>query len=84
MKMMKNNEKQWKRQPWTLTYILILQTVSFPLSSIFGPNQLNFPTKWSHVDTISIWFHLVWDLHLKALGLIFGSEPIGMLHFVGP
>jgi hypothetical protein len=27
---------------------------------------------------------LVFDHHLKALGLIYGSPPIGMFHFVGP
>jgi hypothetical protein len=78
------NEKKWKKQPWTLAYILVFQTMSFPLSSIFGPNQLNFLPKWCHVDTTSIWFHLALDPHPKALGLIYGSQPIGMLHFVGP
>ncbi len=85
LKTMKNSEKQWKRQLWTLAYILVLQTRSFPLSSIFfGQNQLNFLPKWCHVNTISIWSHLVLDPHLKALGLIYGSQPIRMFHFVGP
>jgi hypothetical protein len=43
---------------------------------------IEFPTKWCHVNTISIWFHLLLDL--KALGFIYGFQPIGMLHFVGP
>jgi hypothetical protein len=50
----------------------------------FGLDQLNFPPKWCHVDATSIWLQLVVDPHLKALGPIYGFQPIGMFHFVGP
>jgi hypothetical protein len=50
----------------------------------FGLDQLNFPPKWCHVDATSIWLQLILDLHKKALGPIYGSRPIRMLHFVGP
>jgi hypothetical protein len=30
-----NHEKQWKKQPWTLPYILVLQTMSFPFELHF-------------------------------------------------
>jgi hypothetical protein len=79
VKAMKISEKQWKRQPWTLAYILVIQTMSSPFSSIFGPDQLNFLPKWCHVYATSIWVQLVLDLHLMALGLIYDYQPIRML-----
>ncbi len=64
-----SNEKQWKKQPWTLAYILVLQAMSSPFSSIFGPDQLNFPPKWCHVYATSIWLQLVLDLGSSFKGL---------------
>jgi hypothetical protein len=39
---MEKNNKQKHEQPWTLTYILVLQTMSFPLSSFFFWFQTNW------------------------------------------
>jgi hypothetical protein len=47
-KTLKNNEsgeKQWKKQLWTLGYILVLKTMSFPLSSIFWFRPIEFLSK---------------------------------------
>jgi hypothetical protein len=44
-KQMKNSEKRWKRQLWTLGYILVLQTMSFSFSSIFWFGPIEFPSK---------------------------------------
>jgi hypothetical protein len=42
------------------------------------------PPKWCHVDLALICHFLVLDPHLKAIGLIYGSHPIGLLYFIGP
>jgi len=47
-------------------------------------NQLMLPPKWCHVDLALICHFLVLDPHLKAIGLIYGSHPIGLLYFIGP
>jgi hypothetical protein len=42
----KKSKKQQNEQPWTLAYILVLQTMSSPLNSFFlGPNNWAFPPK---------------------------------------
>ncbi len=53
-----------------------------PLSSFFGLNQLIFPPKWHHV--VLICHFLVFDLHLKTMGPIYGFQSIGLLYFIGP
>ncbi len=47
-------------------------------------NQLIFSPKWCHVSLASIYHFLVLDPHLKAVGPIYGSHPIGLLYFIGP
>jgi hypothetical protein len=47
-------------------------------------NQLMLPPKWCHVDLALICPFLVLDPDLKAIGLIYGSHPIGLLYFIGP
>jgi hypothetical protein len=47
-KVFKNNgkSKKWRiYQPWTLTYTLVFQTMSFPLSSFFCFGPIGFPSK---------------------------------------
>ncbi len=57
--------------------------LSFELFFWFEP--IDSPSqKWSHVGLASIFHFLVWDLHLKAMGSIYGSQPIGLLYFLGP
>jgi hypothetical protein len=48
-----------------------------------GQNQLIFPPKWCHVD-LGICHVLVMDSHLKAMGPIYGSQPIRLFYFIGP
>jgi hypothetical protein len=67
---LKNNEKQWKKQHWTLAYILVLQTMSFPLSSIIWFGPIEFPSK---MVPCKCHFSLVLDPNLKALGPIYGK-----------
>ncbi len=47
-KPMKNKKKQKNEQPWTLTYILVLQIISSFF--LFCLNQLVFPPKWCHAN----------------------------------
>jgi len=43
---MEKNNKQKHEQPWTLTYTLVLQTMSSPLSSFFFCSKpIGFPSK---------------------------------------
>jgi hypothetical protein len=42
---MKNNKKQWKKQHWSLIYILVFQTMSFPFNFIFWFGPIEFPFK---------------------------------------
>jgi hypothetical protein len=51
---------------------------------VWGSNQLIFAPKWCHVDLALICHFLVFHPHLKAMGPIYGSHPIGLLHFIGP
>jgi hypothetical protein len=44
---------------------------------------LIFPPKWYHVGSASISHFLVLDPHLKAMGPIYGSHPIGLFYFIG-
>jgi hypothetical protein len=43
-----------------------------------------FHSKWCHVGLASICHFLVLDPHLKGMGPIYGSPPIGLLYFIGP
>jgi hypothetical protein len=72
--------------PWTLACILVVQIISSPLSSLFfWFEPIDPPSrKWCHVGLASICHFLVLDPHLKAMGSIYGSQPIGLLYFIGP
>jgi len=54
------------------------------LAFFFGLNQLIFPPKWCHAGLALICHFLVLDSHLKAMGSIYGSHPIGLPYFIGP
>ncbi len=70
------------KKPWTLGYILVLQTMSSPL------NCFLVWTNWCSLQNDAMytksWFVLVLDPSVKALGPIKNSWPIGMLGFIGP
>ncbi len=68
-KTMKNNGKTWKKQPWTLGYISILQIMSFPLSFIFGFGPIEFPCK-----LVPCRFHL----NLASISIGLGSSSKGL------
>jgi hypothetical protein len=68
----KNNEKNKKNKemskPWTISYTLVLQSMSSRLSLFFlGMDQLVFLPKWCHVSQITIWFVLILNPCLNAL-----------------
>ncbi len=67
-KTLKNNEKQWKKQPWTLAYILVLQTMSSPLSSTFWFRPTQFPSKMVPYRC---------HLNLASIGLGSSSKGLG-------
>jgi hypothetical protein len=78
-------KKQWKKQTWTLAYILVLQTMSFPFSFIFWSRPIEFPSKMMACRChFKNWLELISDPHLKALGPIYDSQLLRFLHFVGP
>ncbi len=49
----------------------------------FGLNQLT-PSNWCHVILASIYHFWILDPHLKAMGPIYGSQPIVLFYFIGP
>jgi hypothetical protein len=55
------------------------------LELFFGFNQLIFPSKWFLVNLTLICHLLVLDFHLKAMGPIYGYQPIWLFYFIfGP
>ncbi len=48
-----------------------------------GPNQLICPPNCCHVGLASICHLLVFYPHLTGMGPIYGSQPIGLLYFIG-
>jgi hypothetical protein len=68
--------------PWrSLVCILVLQIMSSPLNSFFWFEQIDFPPNCCQTGLASICHFLVSDHHLKAMGPIYGSQPIGLHYF---
>jgi hypothetical protein len=74
--------------PWTLASILVLQIMSSLFLALFllgfQTNGFSFQNRCL-VDLASIChFFALGGPHLKAMGPIYGSHPIGLLYFIGP
>jgi hypothetical protein len=75
---------KWKKTQWKMTKnnewnkhgIWFIYWLSKPWTPLWAPffvlDYFNFLPKWCYVNAISNWFELVLDLHLKALGPIYG------------
>jgi hypothetical protein len=70
--------------PWILAYILVFRIMNIlSFFFFFGLNQLT-PSNWCHVILTSIYHFWILDFRLKAMGPIYGSQPIVLFYFIGP